>query len=127
MPRLRPSSLIASSLPGEDLWQVHQKGVIFVICEKANRAVTQDAQGLARGERASVRERVVRRGHGRTATDQRLRTALVGVEALTSYDQYGDAQDTQNAHRRDYVGQPINAVVVANGRIAFPKRRARSI
>src|SRR5579863_4234766 len=99
-------------LDGEDLWQVHQKGVIFVICGKSTMAVTQDAQGLAKGERASVRERVVRRGHGKTATEQRLRTELVGVEALTSYDQYGAAADTQYAHRTDYVGQPINAVVV---------------
>ena len=99
-------------LDGEDLWRVHQKGVIFVICGKASMAVTQDAQGLAKGERASVRERVVRRGHGNAATDQRLRTELVGVEALTSYDQYGDAASTHNAYRKDYVGQPINAVVV---------------
>src|SRR5213082_704198 len=99
-------------LDGEDLWCVHQKGVIFVICGKASMAVTQDAQGLAKDARTSVRERVVRRGHGKTAKDQRLRTELVGVEALTSYDQYGDAADTQYAHRRDYVGQPINAVVV---------------
>jgi hypothetical protein len=99
-------------LDGEDVWRVHQKGVIFVICGKANMAVTQDAQGLARDERAIVRERVVRRGHGKTAKDQRLRTELVGLEALTSYDQYGDAAYTQNAHRSDYVGQPINAVVV---------------
>jgi Transposase DDE domain len=99
-------------LDGEDLWRVHQKGVIFVICGKSSMAVTQDAQGLAKAERAVVRERVVHRGHGKTAKDQRLRTELVGLEALTSYDQYGEAEDTQNAHRSDYVGQPINAVVV---------------
>jgi Transposase DDE domain len=99
-------------LDGEDLWGVHQKGVIFVICGKASMAVTQDAQGLAKAERAIVRERVVHRGHGKTAKDQRLRTELVGLEALTSYDQYGEAQYTHNAHRNDYVGQPINAVVV---------------
>jgi Transposase DDE domain len=99
-------------LDGEDLWRVHQKGIIFVICGKASMAVTQDAQGLAKAERAVVRERVVRRGHGKTAKDQRVRTELVGLEALTSYDQYGEAQDTQHAHRRDYVGQSINAVVV---------------
>jgi Transposase DDE domain len=108
-------------LDGEDLWRVHQKGVIFVICGKANMAVTQDAQGLARDERAIVRERVVRRGHGKTAKDQRLRTELVGLEALTSYDQYGDAAYTQNAHRSDYVGQPINAVVVRKWENRVPK------
>jgi hypothetical protein len=108
-------------LDGEDLWYVHQKGVIFVICGKASMAVTQDAQGVAKDERAVVRERVVRRGHGKTAKEQRLRTELVGVEALTSYDQYGDAAYTQQAHRRDYVGQPINAVVVRKWENREPK------
>src|SRR5712692_3273281 len=42
-------------LDGEDLWQVHQQGVIFVVVGKANMAVTQDAQALAKGERAHVR------------------------------------------------------------------------
>src|SRR5437660_9088841 len=51
-------------LDGEDLRRVHQKGVIFVICGKSSMTVTQDAQGLAKAERAVVRDRVVRRGHG---------------------------------------------------------------
>lgn len=108
-------------LDGADLWNVHQKGIIFVICGKSNMAVTQDAQGVAKGERAVARERVVRRGRGKTAKDQRLRTELVGVEALTSYDQYGDAQYTQNAHRSDYLGQPIHAVVVRKWENREPK------
>jgi len=108
-------------LDGEDLWRVHQKGIIFVICGKSSMAVTQDAQGLAKAERAVVRERVVRRGHGKTAKDLRLRTELVGIEALTSYDQYGDVADTHNAHRKDYVGQSINAVVVRKWENRVPK------
>lgn len=36
---------------------------------------------------------------------------MVGLEALTSSDQYGAAEQTQQAHRKDYVGQSINAVV----------------
>src|SRR5437016_4231836 len=118
---LRPSWWIAGSLHGEDLWRVHQLGVLFVICGKASMAVTQDAQGLAKAERARVRERVVRRGHGQSASEQRLRTELVGIEALTSYDQYGDAASTQYAHRTDYVGQPINAVVVRKWENRIPK------
>jgi hypothetical protein len=108
-------------LHGEDLWRVHQKGVIFVICGKASMAVTQDAQGLATAERAVVRERVVHRGHGKSGTDQRLRTEVVGLEALTSYDQYGEAELTQHAHRSDYIGQPINAVVVRKWENRLPK------
>jgi len=99
-------------LDGEDLWQVHRQGIIFVVVGKAHMAVTQDAQALAKGERAQVRERVVRHGHGKTATEERLRTELVGIAGLTTYDAYGDPQQTQYAHRRDYQGQPINAVVV---------------
>ena len=108
-------------LDGEDLWRVPQKGVIFVICGKTTMTVTQDAQGIAKGDQAVVRERVVRRGHGKTAKDQRLRTEVVGIEALTSYDQYGDAEETQHANRRDYVGQPINAVVVRKWENRVPK------
>ena len=108
-------------LDGEDLWRVHQLGVIFVIVGKANMAVTQDAHGLAKGERVRVRERVVHHGHGKTATEERLRTELVGLEALTSYDSYGEASQTQHAHRRDYPGQPINAVVVRRWDNRVPK------
>src|SRR5712671_3901477 len=64
-------------LDGEDLWQVYQLGVLFVIVGKANMSVVQDAQGLAKGERARIRERVVRHGHGKTANEERLRTEVV--------------------------------------------------
>src|SRR2546421_5458931 len=89
-------------LDGADLWQLHQKGLLFVIVGKTNMAVVQDAQGLAKGERAVVRERIVGRGHGKHATQERLRTELVSVPALTSYDSYGEVEDTQYAQRRDY-------------------------
>jgi hypothetical protein len=106
---------------GEDLWHVHQMGVLFVIVGKANMVVVQDAHGLAKGERARIRERVVRHGHGKTASEERLRTELVGLEALTSYDSYGAAEETQYAQRRDYEGQPINAVVVRRWDNRVPK------
>jgi Transposase DDE domain len=108
-------------LDGDDLWQLHQRGIIFVIVGKANMSVVQDAQGLAKGERAVVRERVVGHGHGKQATQDRLRTELVGVPALTSYDSYGEAEQTKSAQRRDYVGQPINAVVVRRWDNRVPK------
>lgn len=108
-------------LDGADLWQMHQKGLLFVIVGKTNMAVVQDAQGLAKGERVVVRERVVGHGHGKKATQERLRTELVSVPALTSYDSYGEVEDTHYAQRRDYVGQPINAVVVRRWENRVPK------
>jgi hypothetical protein len=100
---------------------MHQKGLLFVIVGKTNMAVVQDAQGLAKGERGVVRERVVGHGHGKKATQERLRTELVSVPALTSYDSYGEVEDTHYAQRRDYVGQPINAVVVRRWDNRVPK------
>ncbi len=108
-------------LDGDDLWQLHQRGILFVIVGKANMAVVQDAQGLAKGERAVVRERVISHGHGKKATQERLRTEVVGIAALTSYDSYGEAEHTRYAGRRDYVGQPINAVVVRRWENRVPK------
>src|SRR3989454_2404162 len=63
-------------LDGQDLWQVRKLGVIFVVVSKANMAVTQDAQALAKRERVRVRERVMRHGHGKTATQERLAPQL---------------------------------------------------
>jgi hypothetical protein len=108
-------------LDGEDLFRVNRMGLRFVIVGKANMSVVQDAQGLAKGERAAVRERVVHHGHGKQATQQRLRTELIGLEALTSYDTYGEASQTHYAHRRDYIGQTINAVVVRTWENRVPK------
>ncbi len=108
-------------LDGADLWQVHQLGVLFVVTSKAGMTVTQDAQALAKGERAKVREQVVRHGHGKGAREERLRTELVGIEALTSSDAYGAPEQTQYAHRRDYTGQPLNAVVVRRWNNRVPK------
>lgn len=108
-------------LDGADLGQVHQKGLFFVIVGKSHLAVVADAHGLAKGERAMVRERVVSHGHGKKAIQERLRTELVSVPALTSYESYGEAEHTQYAHRRDSVGQPINAVVVRRWDNRVPK------
>lgn len=69
--------------------------IIFVVVSKANMSVTQDAQTLAKRERVHTRERVVCHGHGRTATEERLRTELVGIAGLTTYDDYGDRQQTR--------------------------------
>lgn len=99
-------------LDGEDLWQIDQLGITFVIVAKAGMAVREDALALARDDTGSGRVRVVRHGHGRTATTEELTTRLVGIAGLTTYDAYGDPEQTQHAQRSDYVGQPLNAVVV---------------
>jgi len=101
-------------LDGEDLWALKRMDLTFVIVAKDNMAVTEDARSLAAAGEGHVRERVevIRHGHGRTATIEKRRTRLVGVEALTTYDTYGDAEHARQRNRKDFDGHPINAVVV---------------
>jgi len=101
-------------LDGEDLWALDRRDLTFVIVAKDNMVVTEDARNLAVAGEGHVRERVevIRHGHGRTATTEKRRTRLVGVEALTTYDTYGDAEHARQRNRKDFDGHPINAVVV---------------
>jgi hypothetical protein len=54
----------------------------------------------------------VRHGQGKTAWSERLETEVVGIAALTTYDQYGTPEHGRHHHRRDFQPNPINAVVV---------------
>ena len=99
-------------LDGEDLWQVDQMGIIFVIVAKSGMTVREDAQALAREEQVVERVQVVRHGHGRNATTEELKTRLVGIEGLTTYDDYGSEEHARQKNRKDFDGNAINAVVV---------------
>ncbi len=79
-------------LDGVDLWWLAQHGILFVVPAKDNMTVTVDAQAqAAASEGITVGRRVhtVRHGQGRTAWSERLETEVVGITALTTYDQYG--------------------------------------
>jgi hypothetical protein len=111
-------------LDGEDLWALNRMDLTFVIVAKDNMVVTEDARSLAAAGEGHGRERVevIRHGHGRTATTEQRRTRLVGVEALTTYDTYGDAEHARHRNRKDFDGHPINAVVVMQwGARAYPE------
>jgi hypothetical protein len=99
-------------LDGEDLWALDQRGITFVVVAKAGMHVRADAQALAVRERPVERRQVIRHGHGRTARTETLVTRLVGVSGLTSYDAYGTAEHAARANRSDFVGHPLQAVVV---------------
>ena len=99
-------------LDGEDLWQLDKRGILFAIVGKAGMIVVEDAQAIAKGEQGKIRETKVAHGHGNKATQEILRTKLVGISGLTTYDSYGDKEDTQHKNRKDFMGKPINAVVV---------------
>lgn len=109
----------AGFLDGQDLWVLkHQWGIDFVVPAKDDMRVTADARQLSRrdadGDSIFPQERA---GTKKVAKDGRVRwngqVTLVGVAQLRSYDQYGDADHVKRANRTDFVGNPLNAVVVS--------------
>jgi hypothetical protein len=100
---------------GTTLWWLDQQGIRFVVPAKTNMAVTADARAqAAAGEGITMGRRVhtVRHGQGKTAWTARQETEVVGVTALTTYDQYGTPDHALQANRRDFQANPIHAVVV---------------
>jgi Transposase DDE domain len=101
-------------LDGTTLWWLDQQGIHFVVPAKTNMAVAADARAqAAAGEGNTMGRRVhtVRHGQGNTAWTERLETEVVGITGLTTDDQYGPLEHTQQANRRDFQAKPIHAVV----------------
>lgn len=101
-------------LDGVTLYELDKKGIIFVVPSKKNMQVTEDARALAMEGEGHFKEIsvTVTRGHGKDAHTEELKTELVGIENLLTYDQYNEEGDVVHINRRDYTPKPINAVVV---------------
>ena len=102
-------------LDGEDLWELDQMGLTFVVIAKDRMLVKKDALAQAAqspADQVATRTRTVRHGHGSRQTTEKLVTRLVGLEGLTSYGLYGPEEYTKHYRRKDYQANPINAVVV---------------
>jgi hypothetical protein len=99
-------------LDGEDLWQIDQRGITFVIVAKDGMSVREDAHALARDGQTVERRRVVRHGHGKNAWTEERITRLVGIEGLTTYDAYANPVEALHRNRAAYTPQRLNAVVV---------------
>src|SRR5581483_2810006 len=100
--RIRKVVIDRGYLDGEDLWQVDQLGITFVIVAKAGMAVREDAHALAREAKGVKRVRRVRHGHGKKAWTEELTTCLVGIDGLTTYDDYAAPKEALHRNRADY-------------------------
>ncbi|HKF22672.1 MAG TPA: transposase, partial [Candidatus Angelobacter sp.] len=101
-------------LDGADLWWLTQQGIGFVVPAKANMTVTADAQALVAAGAGVVARRVhtMAHGQGKHRWTERLETEVVGIAALTTYDQYGPAEHARQRYHKDFEEHPLNAVVV---------------
>ncbi len=115
---LRVLLIDSGLLNGHDLWVLkHDLGIDFVVPSKDKMRVAEDArelcrqaedgQNLFKAERAG-KKKVDKAGKVKWAGQ----VSVVGVAALTSYDQYGDERHAKGANRKGFVGTAISAVVV---------------
>ena len=105
-------------LDGKDLWWLNEKGIEFVVPAKGNMDVTSDARALAesaiktKDNYVQTRTRKIRRGYGKGSYTESLKTTVVGIKALTTYDQYGPEGFSKDAAQKSFRPNKINAVVV---------------
>jgi hypothetical protein len=102
-------------LDGADRWWLDPQGITFVVPAKDHMAVTVEARApAAAGEGITVGRRVhtIRHGQGKSAWTERQETEVVGIEGLTTDDQYGTPEHGRHRNRRDFEANPSHAVVV---------------
>jgi len=88
-------------LDGENLWWLHGRGTNFITRARTNMTVSEQLR--------SFRED---RPGGGVYRAENKDTVLVGVEGLTTYDQYGDQEHGKKANRKDFEPNPINGIMV---------------
>jgi len=100
-------------LDGQFLWWLHDRQhITFFIPAKTNLAVYQDALSLASTQTPVVRSHQRWEGHGNKRTPLTDRWELVGLTGLTSAGFYSELGSGSHEHRKDFVPNPLNAVVV---------------
>jgi hypothetical protein len=112
-------------LDGLTLWQIkHDDGIDFVVPVKSNMHIAADARAfLAQKPDHEFVFAAERPGEGEKKTGH---VKLIGIQSLTSYDQYGDAEHQQHSNRTDFEGNPINAIVVTEfDHQVYPHQKAK--
>jgi hypothetical protein len=99
-------------MDGTLLWWINSEGIIFYIPAKSNMNVYEDALSLVDTGCRSTRTRNRNIGYGKNKTVVTDYWDVVGIEKLTSAGFYGSLGSGSHENRKDFVPNPINAVVV---------------
>jgi len=102
-------------IDGSFLWWLDaQKQITFYIPAKKSMEVYADALSLQQGGLRQVRERKRYVGAGKNRHQVIDRWEVVGIEGLLSAGFYGPDGSGSHQNRKDFVPNPINAVVVVH-------------
>lgn len=88
-------------LDGEILWWLHKRGTHFITRARTNMNVTEQMRSFREDSEEDGVYRKKRKG-----------IEVIGVEGLTTYDQYGDEEHTKKRNRKDFKANPINGIMV---------------
>lgn len=112
-------------LDGLSLWQIkNEDGIDFVVPVKTNMYVTNDARAFLKQKPDNTYLFAAERpGEGEK---QAGHLKLIGIQGLTTYDQYGNEEHQQQSNRTDFEGNPINAIVVSEfDQKIYPHEKAK--
>lgn len=99
-------------LDGALLWWLNTIGITFYMPAKTSLNVYTDALSLVDSGVRQTREKNRSVGHGKNKQTVIDRWDAVGIEGLTSAGFYGERGSGSHEHNREFVPNPINAVVV---------------
>jgi hypothetical protein len=96
-------------------WWLHDvMKIIFYVPAKKNMAVYQDAKDSIDAGIRQTRERVRNTGSGKNQKKEVDRWDMVGIEGLTSAGFYGPKGSGSHENAKDFIANPINAVLVVH-------------
>ena len=99
-------------MDGRLLWWIDSKGIIFYIPAKSNMHVYKDALSMVGTGYSETRTQDRSIGHGKNKTTITDSWEVEGIEGLTSAGFYGPLGSGSHENRKDFIPNPINAVVV---------------
>jgi len=107
-------------MDGTLLWWLNFEGIIFYIPAKSNMNVYEDALSLVDNGYHSTRTQNCNVGYGKNKTVVTDYWEVVGIEGLTTAGFYGPLGSGSHENRKDFVPNPINAVLSFLIRIVTP-------
>jgi Transposase DDE domain len=101
-------------IDGKFMWWLNSKRITFYVPAKTNMIVYEDALALVDNGIRQTRERKRTVGYGKNKRAETDYYDVVGLEDLTSAGFYGKLGSGSHENNKNFIPNPINAVVVLN-------------
>lgn len=101
-------------LDGIFMWWLNKKEITFFVPAKTNLNVYNDALSIVNSGIRKIRNKKRSVGYGKNKKTVIDNWDVVGIEGLTSAGFYSEHGSGSHENRKDFISNPINAVVVLN-------------